>query len=250
MLPKWAWSGSREQFLHCGLRKFRHSKSSVYRWYIQFDRRRYVYDTWDNGSRLGRVMVECTLFMTHCLWLNLQLHAISLVRTCRISSFCTVAWQLARLLLTSRIARSLGDSWASCYIWLCHWPDLLCLTVFFLHLAMLLLIILRVFDIDSPTTFSQSVGWRCFTGNCWVIGTACTVCTAGLCNRTVFVSLSVCPGIQLHVAGECRQCHVCGIWRKLNTRLVDSPSVPLLYSVDPGIIIMVLQLFRLSRLPL
>ena len=30
---KGAWSGSREQFvgLHCGLRKFRHSKSSVYR---------------------------------------------------------------------------------------------------------------------------------------------------------------------------------------------------------------------------
>jgi len=59
-------------------------------------------------------MVECTLFMTHCLRLNLQLHAISLVRTCRISSFCTVAWQLARLLLTRRIALSLGDSWASC----------------------------------------------------------------------------------------------------------------------------------------
>jgi len=33
VFPKWAWSGSREQFLHCGLRKFRHSKSSVYRWY-------------------------------------------------------------------------------------------------------------------------------------------------------------------------------------------------------------------------
>ena len=46
----------------------------------------------------------------HCLRLNLQLHTISLVRTCRISSFCTVAWQLARLLLTRRIARSLGDS--------------------------------------------------------------------------------------------------------------------------------------------
>ena len=76
---------------------------------------RFVYDTWVNGSRLGRVMVECTLFMTHCLRLNLQLHAISLVRTCRISSFCTVAWQLARLLLTRRIARSLGDSWASCH---------------------------------------------------------------------------------------------------------------------------------------
>jgi len=59
-------------------------------------------------------MVECTLFMTHCLRLNLQLHTISLVRTCRISSFCTVARQLARLLLTRRNARSLGDSGASC----------------------------------------------------------------------------------------------------------------------------------------
>ena len=59
-------------------------------------------------------MVECTLFMTHCLRHNLQLYTISLVRTCRISSFCTAAWQLARLLLTRRIARSLGDSWASC----------------------------------------------------------------------------------------------------------------------------------------
>ena len=115
VFSKWAWSGSREQFLHCRLRKFRHGKSSVYRWYTQFDRRRFVYDSWDNGSRLGRVMVECTLFMTHCLRLNLQLHTISLVvRTCRISSFCTVAWQLVRLLLTRRIARSLGDSWASC----------------------------------------------------------------------------------------------------------------------------------------
>ena len=79
-------------------------------------RRRFVYDTWDNGSRLDRVMVECTLSITHCLRLNLQLHAIDLVRTCRISSFCTVAWQLARFQLTRRIARSLGDSWASCYL--------------------------------------------------------------------------------------------------------------------------------------
>jgi len=45
VFPKWAWSRSREQFLHCGLRKFRHSKSSVYRWYTQLDRRRFVYDT-------------------------------------------------------------------------------------------------------------------------------------------------------------------------------------------------------------
>jgi len=66
-------------------------------------------------KRLGRVMVECTLSITHCLRLNLQLHTIDLVRTCRISSFCIVAWQLARFQLTRRIARSLGDSWASCY---------------------------------------------------------------------------------------------------------------------------------------
>ena len=32
------------------------------------------------------------LFMTHCLQLNFQLHTIGLVRTCCISSFCTVAW--------------------------------------------------------------------------------------------------------------------------------------------------------------
>ena len=32
------------------------------------------------------------LFMTHCLQLNLQLNTIGLVRTCRRSSFCTVAW--------------------------------------------------------------------------------------------------------------------------------------------------------------
>ena len=64
-------------------------------------------------KRLGRVMVECTLSITHCLRLNLQLHTIDLVRTCCISSFCTVAWQLARFQLTRRIARSLRDSWAS-----------------------------------------------------------------------------------------------------------------------------------------
>ena len=50
------------------------------------------------------------LFMTHCLQLNLQLHTIDLVRNCRTSSFCTVAWQLARFQLTRRIAQSLGDS--------------------------------------------------------------------------------------------------------------------------------------------
>jgi len=33
-----------------------------------------------------------SLFMTHCLQLNLQLRTIGLVRTFPISSFCTVAW--------------------------------------------------------------------------------------------------------------------------------------------------------------
>ena len=45
---------------------------------------------------LGRVMVECTLSITHWPRLNLQVHTIDLVKTCRISSFCTVARQLAR----------------------------------------------------------------------------------------------------------------------------------------------------------
>jgi len=120
VMSKWAWSVSREQFLHCGLRKFHLSKSSVYRWYTQLDRRRFVYDTWDSGSRLGRVMVECTLSIVHCLRLNLQLYTIDLVRTCRISSFCTVLWQLARFQLTRCIVRSLGDSEASCIMWLLY----------------------------------------------------------------------------------------------------------------------------------
>ena len=89
--------GTREQFLHCGLRKFRYSKSSAV-----------VY--WGGGIRRIAWLSAHLLFMTHCLRLNLQLHTISLVRTWCISSFCTVAWQLARLLLTRRIARSLGDS--------------------------------------------------------------------------------------------------------------------------------------------
>jgi len=54
------------------------------------------------------------MFITHRPTLTLQLHNFHLFRTCRTSSFRTVAWQLARFQLTWRIARSLGDSWASC----------------------------------------------------------------------------------------------------------------------------------------
>ena len=65
-------------------------------------------------TRHGRVH----MFITHRPTLTLQLHNFDLFRTCRTSSFCTVAWQLARFQLTQRIARSLGDSAASC---LCQW---------------------------------------------------------------------------------------------------------------------------------
>jgi len=54
------------------------------------------------------------IFITHRPTLTLRLHNFDLFRTCRTSSFCTVAWQLARFPLTRRIARSLGDSWAFC----------------------------------------------------------------------------------------------------------------------------------------
>ena len=111
---KGAWSRSREQFLHCGLRKFRHSKSSVYRWYPKHVRGRFVYDTYRameaTRSRHGWVH----MFITHRPTVTLQLHNFDFVTTCRTSSFCTGAWQLARFQLTRRITRSLGDSWASC----------------------------------------------------------------------------------------------------------------------------------------
>jgi len=115
----YGWSRSREQFLHCGLRKFHHSKSSVYRWYQQLVRGRFVYDTYKTmeatRSRHGWVH----MFITHWPTVTLQLHNFDLVRTCRTSSYCTVAWQLARFQLTRRIARYLGDSWASCILYVC-----------------------------------------------------------------------------------------------------------------------------------
>ena len=55
------------------------------------------------------------MFITHRPTVTLRRHNLDLSRTCCTSSFCTVAWQLARFQLTRRIARSLGDSWASCY---------------------------------------------------------------------------------------------------------------------------------------
>ena len=48
---------------------------------------------------------------THCLQLNLQVHNIDMVRTCRTSSSYTVAWQLARFQLTRRIAELFVPFW-------------------------------------------------------------------------------------------------------------------------------------------
>jgi len=56
------------------------------------------------------------MFITHRPTLTLQLHNFDLLRTCRTSSFCTVAWQLDRFQLTRLIAWSLGDSGASCQV--------------------------------------------------------------------------------------------------------------------------------------
>jgi len=64
-------------------------------------------------KRLDRVVVECTCLLHISLHCNPPLHNFNLFRTCRTSSSCTVAWQLARFQLTRRIARSLSDSWAS-----------------------------------------------------------------------------------------------------------------------------------------
>ena len=58
------------------------------------------------------------MFITHRPSLKLQLHNFDFFRTCRRSSLCTVAWQLARFQLTRRITRSLGDSWAS-WLYIC-----------------------------------------------------------------------------------------------------------------------------------
>ena len=83
VFPKWAWSGSRQQFLHCGLRKFRHSKSSVDRWYTQLDRRRFVYDTYKTMKTTRTLHGWVHMFTTHRPTLTLQLHNFDLFRTCR-----------------------------------------------------------------------------------------------------------------------------------------------------------------------
>ena len=83
VMSEWAWSGSRKQFLHCGLRKFRHSKSSVYRWYTQLDRRRFVHDTYKTMKATRTRHGWLHMFTTHRPTLTLQLHNFDFFRTCR-----------------------------------------------------------------------------------------------------------------------------------------------------------------------
>jgi len=85
----------REQFLHCGLRKFRHSKSSVYRWYTQLARRRFVYDTYKTMKATRTRHGWVHIFITHRPTLTLQLHNFDLFRTCRkvVSALLRGHWQ-------------------------------------------------------------------------------------------------------------------------------------------------------------
>jgi len=99
--------------LHLGIRKFRHSKSSLYWWYTQLDRGRFAYDTYKTMKATQARHGWVHMFITHRSTLTLQpwrtdgrrtlsptttlqLHNFDLFRTCRTSSFSTVAWQSAR----------------------------------------------------------------------------------------------------------------------------------------------------------
>ena len=62
------------------------------------------------GSRHGWVHMLTTQQPS----VTLNLHNFDMLY---VQGLCTVAWQLARFQLTWRIARSLGDSWASCFNW-------------------------------------------------------------------------------------------------------------------------------------
>ena len=104
-------------FLHCGIMDIENFVTASRRHTGDIHNSacsRFVYDTYKtmeaNRSRHGWVH----MFITHRPTVTLQLHNFDLFRTCRTSSFCTVAWQLARFQLTRHIARSLDDSWASC----------------------------------------------------------------------------------------------------------------------------------------
>jgi len=63
---------------------------------------------WKRLSRHGWVH----MYITHCPTVTVQLHNFDLLSTCCTTSFCTVAWQLARFQLT----RCQCNSGASCSV--------------------------------------------------------------------------------------------------------------------------------------
>jgi len=107
--------GHASNFYIVDLENFGTASHLVYRWYTQLDRRRFVYDTYKTMKATWMRHGWVHMFITHRPTLTMQLHNFDLFRTCRKSSFSTVAWQLARFQLTQRITRFLGDSWASCW---------------------------------------------------------------------------------------------------------------------------------------
>jgi len=82
----------------------------------QLARGRFVYDTYRTVEATRSRHDWVHMFITHRPTVTVELHNFDLFRTCRrpTSSFCNVARQLARFQLRRRIARSLGDSGASC----------------------------------------------------------------------------------------------------------------------------------------
>jgi len=136
------------KFLNSGLRKFRHGISIVETCYQLSSRkvdaqsvinwtvvrqlsRKYLRRSTTIVYRTDRQALSTARF---CCTGQLPT-ADTWFRTCSTSSFCTVAWQLAKFQLTRRIARSLGDSWASSLLqdWLHGFPRLFTVTSKYIH---------------------------------------------------------------------------------------------------------------------
>ena len=118
--PSGLGQGHASNFYIVDLENFATASSHVYRWYPQLVLGRFVYVTNKTMEATRSHHGWVHMFITHCLTVTLQRHNFNLFRTCRTSSFCTVAWQLARFQLTRRIVRSLGDSWVSCCLFSPH----------------------------------------------------------------------------------------------------------------------------------
>jgi len=111
--PKWAWSGSREQFLHFGLRKFRHSKSSVYRCY---KRQRSACGLHLRRSSASWLNEQVYYTSVYCNPLNPLLRFV-LDLSYKLYLHYYAAVDIIRL--TRRVARSFCDSRASCIVRTC-----------------------------------------------------------------------------------------------------------------------------------